>query len=80
MNEPIEKEVLLDIPNLNWPSWETLVAAALDGIAGVLSYDINSLRREARITFDENQIDENQLMEKLKKMTRYRSMSIKSAW
>jgi hypothetical protein len=37
------------------------------------------MRREARIKFDENQIDENQLMEALKKMTRYRTMSIKNA-
>ena len=80
MSEVEEKEVLLDIPKLNWPSWETLVAAALDGIAGVVSYEIKAMRREARVKFDANQIDENQLMDNLKKKTRYRSMSIKNTW
>jgi len=37
------------------------------------------MRREARIKFDENLIDENQLMDALKKKTRYRTMSIKNA-
>ena len=55
-----------------------LVAAALDGIAGVVSYEINPMRREARIALNANQIDENQLMDELKKKTRYRSMSIKN--
>jgi hypothetical protein len=35
------------------------------------------MRREARVKFDANQIDENQLMDNLKKKTRYRSMSLK---
>ena len=78
MSEIEEKEVLLDIPKLNWPSWETLVAAALDGIAGVISYEVKAMRREARVKYNAKTINENQLMDKLKKKTRYRSMSIKN--
>ena len=78
MSEIEEKEVLLDIPKLNWPSWETLVAAALDGIAGVISYEVKAMRREARIKYNAKTINDNQLMDKLKKKTRYRSMSIKT--
>ena len=77
MAEVEEKEVLLDIPKLNWPSWETLVAAALDGIAGIISYEVKAMRREAKVKYDAKQLDENELMEVLKKRTRYRSMSIK---
>ena len=77
MGEVEEKEVLLDIPKLNWPSWETLVAAALDGIAGIISYEVKAMRREAKVKYDAKQLDENELMEVLKKRTRYRSMSIK---
>ena len=77
MSEIEENEVLLDIPNLNWPSWETLVAAALDGIAGIISYEVKAMRREAKVKYDAKQLDENELMEALKKRTRYRSMSIK---
>ena len=78
MSEIEEKEVLLDIPKLNWPSWETLVAATLNGIAGVVSYEVKALRREARVKYNAKQINENQLMDELKKKTRYRSMSIKN--
>ncbi len=78
MSKIEEKEVLLDIPKLNWPSWETLVAAALDGIAGVISYEVKAMRREARVKYNAKTINENQLMDKLKKKTRYRSMSIKN--
>ena len=78
MSEIEEKEVLLDIPKLNWPSWETLVAAALDGIAGIISYEVKAMRREARVKYNAKTINENQLMDKLKKKTRYRSMSIKN--
>jgi hypothetical protein len=52
---------------------------ALDGIAGVVGYEIKVLRREAHVKFDPKQIDENQLMDALKKKTRYRSISIKGA-
>jgi len=78
MSEIEEKEVLLDIPKLNWPSWETLVSAALDGIAGVVWYEVKAMRREARVKYDPNLINEDQLMDELKKRTRYRSMSIKN--
>ena len=77
MGEVEEKEVLLDIPKLNWPSWETLVAAALDGIAGVISYEVKAMRREAKVKYNTEQLNEDELMEALKKKTRYRSMSIK---
>ena len=77
MGEVEEKEVLLDIPKLNWPSWEALVAAALDGIAGVISYEVKAMRREAKVKYNAEQLNEDALMEALKKKTRYRSMSIK---
>jgi hypothetical protein len=35
------------------------------------------MRREAKVKYDAKQLDENELMEVLKKRTRYRSMSIK---
>jgi hypothetical protein len=35
------------------------------------------MRREAKVKYDAKQLDENELMEALKKRTRYRSMSIK---
>lgn len=35
------------------------------------------MRREARVFYDPSQIDSNQLVEQLKKKTRYRSMALK---
>jgi len=54
-----------------------LVSAALEGIAGVNRYEVNSMRREARVFYDPSQLDQDSLMDQLKKKTRYRSMSIK---
>jgi hypothetical protein len=35
------------------------------------------MRREAQVKYNAEQINENQLMDELKKKTRYRSMSVK---
>jgi hypothetical protein len=35
------------------------------------------MRREAQVKYNAKQINENQLMDELKKKTRYRSMSVK---
>jgi hypothetical protein len=42
-----------------------------------MSYEVTALRREEKIKYDAGKLDEKELMESLKKRTRYRSMSIK---
>ena len=77
MSEKDVRNMVLDIPKLNWPSWEPLFSASLDGIAGVLTYELSHMKRTADITFDPAQTDEDDVMAQLKKKTRCYDMRIK---
>ncbi len=77
MNDIEVKDVTIEIPGMNWPSWETMVNVALEESAGVMEYEVSHIRRQARVKFDLSQTNEEKLMDNIKKKTRYRELSVK---
>ena len=73
MAEGTLQDLKLSIPPMNWLTWEGIVRKALDESEGVMNYKLSF--RKAEIQFDPGQTSTDEIIAKIQKITRYKSIT-----
>ena len=74
MAEGALQDLKLSIPPMNWLTWEGVVRKALDESEGVMNYKLGF--RKAEIQFDPGQINVDEIIAKIQKVTRYKGITL----